>query len=425
MCRRLALIMEILTIFLIMYSVYGQKWKFGSPEILVIIEDMIIFELINAYNVDKIIIILLYFGVFIYSMSRFGRNIKKLLLGNTIYILLLGTLQMGVGLLLLSSRLSFRQDISVLCVNFIVLVIVFLIRGLLGFCFEILEEKSYLMGGVLILTLLYMIGNIIRYKVEMSFSVVQMVFVTVLCGLILIISYCWQDEREKAYERKRQLEMTQLYGDSFKKLIEELREKQHDHYNHIQAILSLHYTVHTYEELVKEQQDYCIGQVESNKFSDLLRIDSPILIGFLYGKFIEADKRGVEVKYAVDLKKKSTMLPIQLVIEMVGILWDNAMEAEAEIEQKRHIEIRLENNSNCFNISVANAVNNISYEQIQHFFEQGYTEKRGHSGIGLVKIKKLATKFKLDLIVRKETRGGQDWLVIGMKKIKKEALHKA
>lgn len=377
---------------------------------------MIIFELIHSYNVDKIIIILLYFGVFIYSMSRFGKNIKKLLLGNIIYIVLLGTLQAGVGLLLLSSRLPFRQDISVLCINFIVLVISFLIRGLLGRCFEILEEKNYLMVGVLILTLLYMVGNIIRYKAEMSFSVTQMVFVTVLCGLILIISYCWQSEREKAYERKRELEMTRLYGDSLKKLIEELREKQHDHYNHIQAILSLHYTVHTYEELVKEQQDYCIGQVENNKFSDLLCIDSPILIGFLYGKFIEADKQGVGVNYVVDLKKKVTMLPIRLVIEMVGILWDNAMEVELEVGQKKCIEIKLENSSSCFNISVANAINNISYEQIQQFFEQGYTEKSGHRGIGLAKIKKFAAEFELDLIVRKETRDKQDWLEIGLKK---------
>lgn len=212
--------------------------------------------------------------------------------------------------------------------------------------------------------------------------------------------------------------MNQLYGGSLKELIETLQEKQHDFHNHIQAIKSQHYAIHTYDELVKAQEKYCNVLMDDFKYYKLLNKDNPIVTGFLYGKFIEADRQGINVEYRVELDKNVEQdMPIHILVEIVGILWDNAIDFVKD-QKERDVKIMIGKHMDNIKIEVSNPIYDISFEKINQLFVRGYSEKKNHSGIGLSKIKKYAEKYRLEVIVDKKKIGNKYWLVIRLENYK-------
>ena len=114
-------------------------------------------------------------------------------------------------------------------------------------------------------------------------------------------------------------------------LIDAIRKRQHEFNNHLQAILCMHYTIHTYSELIEAQLSYCNSIVDNNKFYRLLRGEWPVLSGFLYGKLQEADSKGIRIRYQYRVKKKNDRIPEFVFVEILGILLDNAVEAVVKI----------------------------------------------------------------------------------------------
>lgn len=278
--------------------------------------------------------------------------------------------------------------------------------------FAIVVEHSKSIFIVIMFYFCFMVYNLIQYKRDMSFSVAQIITIVVFGLLICVISYCWQSEKEKRHEKELELQMNQLYGDSFKELIETIQEKQHDFYNHIQAIKSQHYTIHTYDELVKAQENYCNILEDDFKYYKLLNKDNPIITGFLYGKFIEADRQSIHVDYQVEVDKNTEKeMPVYILVEIIGILWDNAIDFVKEEEQK-YIKIVVEKHLDNIKIEVANPVYDISFEKISRLFDRGYSEKKNHSGIGLSKIKKYAERYGLKVTADKKNIDNKCWLVI-------------
>ena len=235
--------------------------------------------------------------------------------------------------------------------------------------------------------------------------------------MICFISYCWQSEKEKRHEKELELQMNQLYGDSFKELIETIQEKQHDFHNHIQAIKSQHYAIHTYDELVKAQEQYCNVLVDDLKYYKLLNKDNPIVTGFLYGKFTEADRQGIRIDYRVELDGNIENVPIYILVEIIGILWDNAVEFVKE-EKEKYVKIFLEKRIDNVKIEISNPINDMSLDEISQLFDRGYSGKKNHSGIGLSKIKKYAEKYKFKVMANKKRKDNKYWLVICLENYK-------
>lgn len=336
-----------------------------------------------------------------------------------LYVIVLGIIQIAVGMSILLIRLSFLEgDLLAITINASTLIIICLCRGFLKKFFDKMMINSKSVSIILIFYFFFMVQNIIQYKRELSFSMMQIIMIVILGILICGVSYCWQSEKEKRYEKELQLQMNQLYGGSLKELIETLQEKQHDFHNHIQAIKSQHYAIHTYDELVKAQEKYCNVLMDDFKYYKLLNKDNPIVTGFLYGKFIEADRQGINVEYRVELDKNVEQdMPIHILVEIVGILWDNAIDFVKD-QKERDVKIMIGKHMDNIKIEVSNPIYDISFEKINQLFVRGYSEKKNHSGIGLSKIKKYAEKYRLEVIVDKKKIGNKYWLVIRLENYK-------
>lgn len=239
-------------------------------------------------------------------------------------------------------------------------------------------------------------------------ELVAIIFGGFLLGFVL---YAWQKEKMKLQMKEMELQMSRAYYDSFEELIRTIRKNQHDFHNHLQAIYSLHYSIQDYDTLVKEQEKYLEFILENSKYYKLLNVNNPIITGFLYRKILEADTEGYKISYHVKLNKSKHTIPEYILVEMIGILWDNAIEAGREQKNKK-ISLLIDDTKEMFEIEVSNPIPDISYEEIHSFFELGKTTKGESRGIGLSKIKEYKKKYKFNLMVKKDEMEGEYWLRI-------------
>lgn len=418
MYKRINELLEICNIIFLLHCFRGKKIKIHNYEVMLILVNIVIFELVNSYEVDGIVVSIVYLLIVIYSLVIFEKDLKRVLLSNMLYIIVLGIIQLAVGIGVLLLPIPFWEgDALAITINASALIIICVCRRLLERFFSVVVEHSKSIFIVIMFYFCFMVHNLIQYKRDMSFSVAQVLTIVIFGFLICVISYCWQTEKEKRHEKELELQMNQLYGDSFKELIETIQEKQHDFHNHIQAIKSQHYAIHTYDELVKAQEQYCNVLVDDLKYYKLLNKDNPIVTGFLYGKFTEADRQGIRIDYRVELDGNIENVPIYILVEIIGILWDNAVEFVKE-EKEKHVKIFLEKRIDNVKIEISNPINDMSLDEISQLFDRGYSGKKNHSGIGLSKIKKYAEKYKFKVMANKKRTDNKYWLVICLENYK-------
>lgn len=195
-------------------------------------------------------------------------------------------------------------------------------------------------------------------------------------------------------------------------LVKEIRAKQHDYDNHLNAILNMHLTIDTYDELVLRQSEYIqeVRADSTNRYLSLLRISDKVLAGFLYSKIISSPEN-VETDVEVRNWKVISRVSEHSLIEMVGVLVDNAYEATAKEGGK--VRVFLDSKDDCLVFDVFNEYPKLSLEEIGHFFDRGYTTKQseiGKHGIGLAKVKKLTQHFGGELTVGQEEIDGTNYI---------------
>lgn len=233
----------------------------------------------------------------------------------------------------------------------------------------------------------------------------------VICFLIvaLMLIFWINSENEKRHKAE-ELRLYKLYTRTFEDAVTAIRMRQHEFDNHINAIKCMRYTIHDMEKLMDEQDKYCERILQENKYNKLLKLNtSPVLIGYLYSKFSAASVHGINIDYEIqDINIEK--IALNDLIEIIGILFDNAVEALEE-QGDKVIEIKLLNiNNNSFMVSVANISGWKTNSEIEKFFEYGYSTKGDGHGIGLYRINMLIKKYKAGIQVENVMREDLNYL---------------
>lgn len=213
-------------------------------------------------------------------------------------------------------------------------------------------------------------------------------------------------------DQEKELKLYQLYIQPMEELVKEIRYRQHEYDNHMNAILSMHLTVDNYEELVQKQSTY-IQQVRSdgmNRFLPLLRISDKVLAGFLYSKIVNAPENII-----VDIEVKSheiiSGISEHSMIEIIGVLVDNAFEASSKEGGK--VVICLDSIEDRIVFDIMNQFPKVSFEEMGHFFESVYSTKETDGkkrGIGLYRAKTLIEKANGEITVGQQEIEGNNYI---------------
>ncbi len=230
--------------------------------------------------------------------------------------------------------------------------------------------------------------------------------------LLFLAGFC-QLRSKAAEERKvRQVKMSSLYYEAYDELLTLVRERQHDMNNHINAILGMIYTIDNYEELVSSQQKYlCEVMEKSREARLLLSIENPLIVGFIYRKIQQAEKYRIRVEHQITVKEKETGIPDYELIEILGILFDNAMDAltgSGEGDKLIRLEMCCENIR--LRISVSNVSREFAADEIERFFQEDFSTKGKGHGIGLKKLKKIVLDLKGEIVVSNNREGDVNFL---------------
>lgn len=242
---------------------------------------------------------------------------------------------------------------------------------------------------------------------------IKMIIVFILFLVVMIwAALGWKVSNNIIREQEKELKMYQLYIQPLEELVKEIRAKQHEFDNHLNAILNMHHTVDTYGELVRRQSCYVkeIKQEGDTRCLPLLQISDKVLAGFLYSKIVST-KEGVTTDIEVRSKEIISRVSEHSLIEIVGVLVDNAYEACTDKEA--NVRMILDSRKDHLFFQIYNQHKRISIEEIGRFFENGYSTKnkdKSRRGLGLFRAKMLVQKAGGEIVVGQEDIGGKNYI---------------
>ena len=190
------------------------------------------------------------------------------------------------------------------------------------FLYRIFCVIALLVSVYLVVDFLY--SGTFDYRVFVMFV---LMVVVIIWGIV-----DWRKNYLIMQQKEQELRLYQLYIQPLEELVKEIRARQHEFDNQINAILNMHLTVDNYDELVERQSQYIMEAVkddENRMYLPLLKISDKVLAGFLYSKIVRAPSY---VKTEIVVKNLEILSGISEhhLIEIIGTLVDNAYEACTE-----------------------------------------------------------------------------------------------
>lgn len=336
----------------------------------------------------------------LYCMISYQSSIKRAVI-NVVLVYVMFTIMQTIVYLPLAFLMRRNQEWEVIAESLTISIclIVFMLFGSklrLNKVTEFLAERNKLLFilGICVCGMLGMqILSARRDGIIYAKDYIEIIYFIVLFVVLLLE---WQKAKTDAEKKKVQLEMNRLYYDAYEGLIQSIREKQHDFKNHINAISGMLYANDNIECLIEKQREYfedMLGNLDETSLLTL--VENPLLSGFLVRKIQEAEARNIEVEKYCCFEKQELRVPEYNLVEMMGILIDNAMEAAERIKQGSKMRIKLWKEENMFCFSVMNCYQGEKLSM--EIFDKNYSTKGRDRGLGLTKLKRIQEEVNGEL----------------------------
>lgn len=348
--------------------------------------------------------------LFIYLIYR--KNLKE-----TVYIYIISTvILLIVQYLVLAILLVFNVDKvfdfkSGLLAQILILPILILLNKYipLNLLLNFISKKNKVFT-CLILNMLVVLMSILVYKyIFMEGLLRDILIIAILSiGLLFVNLVIIKNGLVNEYE-EQMLSTYKKYLPIIDELVKELKSKQHEFDNHMQALNMITITSTDYESLVHLMKRYIEDLNLSDGLEKLVKLDNKILAGFLYEKTIKSKENNIDFQIEIyDYDFKSNLKDYQL-IEVIGNLIDNSFETDID---NNKVKLILKREGNMSAIEVKNVHSYIDVNTLSKFFTLGYSTKfNNEHGYGLSNIKKIINNTNGSISVQNETMDGVNYIV--------------
>lgn len=261
-------------------------------------------------------------------------------------------------------------------------------------------SRKFLYRIFCIIALIVTLYLLVDLYLSHTLDVKVMVLFGIIFSVILLGFVDWGHNYAALRRQEEELRIYKLYIKPLEELTKDVRARQHEFDNHMNAVLSMHITIDNYDELVAAQSAY-----GKNIYGDktrcnpaLLRISDKILAGFLYSKIISAPGY-IDIDVQVLNQEIVTSVSEHALVEIIGTLTDNAF--EAAVPERNRVEIVLDAKEDKLIFLIKNQVEGLTLEDVPHFFEKGFTTKgnREGRGLGLYQASQLARRHNGEITV--------------------------
>lgn len=254
------------------------------------------------------------------------------------------------------------------------------------------EKYSFIVSSICSVAVIYAIISFSGSK-GLTFSEY---FYIICCVAIIALSTYRLNKYH--YEAKLRTEYSEKYGE----VLEQIRERQHKFSNQLNAIYALHQLYHTYEELVEKQREQTEELCKYIMPNTVIILKNPIVIAHVYQKICEAADHGIRLHTKFTCGLESVSIPDIYLVEIIGTLFDNAMEniLEERPEAEMYLGITGQEKENCVMIEVCNEHPFIHQSEWRKFLQRGYSTKGKDRGLGLYHLKKMMAKYDGKILIQ-------------------------
>lgn len=227
------------------------------------------------------------------------------------------------------------------------------------------------------------------YKIDRrSFEQMSMFFLFSFM-ILLYMNIVLFNQFKRIRHQEKQLAAYDEYMPMVEQLITQVRARQHHHTNEIQSIISLMYTHKDYDSLTSAMQKYIDDSSKTSPPEYLLKLNLLLVSGFLFQKECQAAKLGIHIHYEFSTYRLISQAPEYVLVELFGILLDNAIEA---VSSGSLIVVSISSEYGKIIFRTRNDGYILTAEDRANFFAKGYSKKpanteQKHSGIGLYHLK--------------------------------------
>lgn len=413
MLYRIAVLWEVFSIVICIHVIYNRRIELDIKTAGVVLVTVGILEMIRQFNLNNAVSLCTSVLMVLYCTYKFKDNILGAIISTLLMLILITILQFVFVLVLI--RAGVQDEVCrMLLINIIVSIFNLLLlpklkihklRGIMR-----RHDKSIFFTFFVILFVICLL--IIRVKLQGEINASFYIFAVPLL-IVLLWTLCkWgiaQDEKESV---QKELLITKSMQEEYDDLLTSVKLREHGFKNHLAALLSIKYTSKSYEELVKGQDKYYGLIREENKYNRLLFLGDSTIAGFLYEKFCQAEDEGIAVTYNLNGGFSGSVMPIYHIIEILGILFDNAVEAQREVTETKRLKFQFEEQETMFLFRTLNPYPYVSYAEIEAWFLKNSSHKGIHRGIGLYYAKKLCEEYAASILCRNVEIEQENWIEI-------------
>ncbi len=413
MLYHIAVLLEVFSIVICIHEIYNRRTKLDIKTVGLLLVTVSVLEMIRQLNFNNAVSLCTFVLMVLYCAYKFKDSVLGAIVNTLLMLILIGILQF-VFLLALNG-VSFQDEVwRMLIINILVTIFslwllpkmkIHKLRG-------IIRRRDKLIFFTFSVALFVICLITIRGKLLGKINASYYVLAVPLLIVLLWTLGKWgmaQDEKESV---QNELLVTKSMQEEYDDLLTSVRLREHGFKNHLAALLSLKYTSKSYEELVKEQDNYYGVIREENRYNKLLFLGDSTISGFLYEKFCQAEDEGIVVTYEIKGCFSGSLMPIYHIIEILGILFDNAIEAQLEETEVKRLRFQFEEQDAMFLFRIWNPYPYVNYAEIESWFLQNNSKKGKNRGIGLYYAKKLCEVHAANILCRNVESEQENWIEI-------------
>ena len=278
--------------------------------------------------------------------------------------------------------------------------------------YEALVVKNQVSRNIIIGIFVLMFVMIIYQRISVKDFLNVFATFTISIILILILYAGMYKNYMSLKESQKQLQSYEQYLPIIEDLIDQVRMRQHDYNNELQAISMLPISYTDYDSLTaalsKELDTSCNDHVIKNSY--LLKINMKLIAGFLFSKMNLANERNIDIQIDVKNSTLTSKAEEFELLDIMSILVDNAFDATCD---GGWIKVIINSDETTTTVETLNAGQKLTAEMRKNFFTKGYTTKplkdgTYSRGIGLYKLKQLVSKYHGDILLDNQILDGQN-----------------
>lgn len=395
MVERINLLFEIISVLLVLWSLHGSRKKPGISAVIYVCIELIIVSLIEEGWISSGYLCFAYIGIAVVDVVEFNDNLKNAVIYTIADFFFLFAFQMICGVLYsILFHTSNVTGFAILAINIIIICC-----SLLLFKFNLHKHISiFLEKGIITNIIMMILGVILLFLLLRQISTLEfewdlLVFVLLFIAVVIIILFKLERETIQKKQYLEQLHQYEQYNIVYKDLITEMRHRQHDFDNHLQAIYSISMACDSIDELRKEFSDYYNKLNNDHYIYHLLKGSVPsVLVAFLYIKFKSLQDKGIYIDYELKISDIEKKILFPDIVELVGNLIDNAAE-ETMKNGSKDIRFSLVENDIGIQCRISNTYEGKNDEELKNIMQDGYSSKGKGRGYGLTNVNRIIEKY--------------------------------